>query len=559
LRANGIGDGDMIADTVKLVIWDLDDTFWRGTLAEGDIEPIPANIERVTELAARGIVSAICSKNDFEQAKARLTALGVYEYFVFPSIGFSPKGHAVTEIVEGTGLRAQNTLFIDDNPLNRAEVKHFNPDIMVGDPAGLLETLLDHPHLAGKPDPDLTRLKQYRSLQRKFEERKITALSNEEFLRASNIRVTIDYDIGKNFERIVELLNRTNQLNYTKQRLHSDADIAAFRALLESFGAYAGCVFAADTYGDYGLIGFFLVQRRAGERKLVHFVFSCRTMHMGIEQYVYELIEKPDLTVVEPVAYGLRSHAAIDWINSEAETADGAENSAAGNGRLVLLGGCDLLQVASYCSTNRLEFVNTIVDGVKVRYDDPGFVLSDRRSIRDCAALRAAPFWTYEDAVRFDAGVAAADIVLVSLWMAMLGKYFRTAGGVVIRMGRVVRMGIKQTNPEWLSGLEQMSYDEAARLDLVAASLDAIADRSGAGCRIIVLSQPVRGFSRESRLSGALAFNKVCADGCARRPGKMRYVDLDLTIPAEAVIDGAHFSRAGYHALAREILARAAV
>ncbi len=62
---------------VKLVIWDLDETFWKGTLAEEGITPIARNGEIVRELSRRGIINSISSKNDPEQAKARLVELGV--------------------------------------------------------------------------------------------------------------------------------------------------------------------------------------------------------------------------------------------------------------------------------------------------------------------------------------------------------------------------------------------------------------------------------------------------------------------------------------------------
>ena len=51
----------ILYDKIKLIVWDLDDTFWKGTLSEEHIEPIASNIELVKILAQRGIVSAICS------------------------------------------------------------------------------------------------------------------------------------------------------------------------------------------------------------------------------------------------------------------------------------------------------------------------------------------------------------------------------------------------------------------------------------------------------------------------------------------------------------------
>src|SRR5947207_2533847 len=92
---------EMLENKVKLLIWDLDDTFWSGTLTEGGITPIPRNGELVVELSKRGIINSICSKNDHDAAKAKLIELGVWDYFVFPTISFSPKGQAVAEMIEG--------------------------------------------------------------------------------------------------------------------------------------------------------------------------------------------------------------------------------------------------------------------------------------------------------------------------------------------------------------------------------------------------------------------------------------------------------------------------
>ena len=58
-----------INDNVKMVIWDLDDTFWEGTLAEGTINFIEKNGSLVKGLAERGIISSIVSKNNYNAAK----------------------------------------------------------------------------------------------------------------------------------------------------------------------------------------------------------------------------------------------------------------------------------------------------------------------------------------------------------------------------------------------------------------------------------------------------------------------------------------------------------
>ncbi len=64
-----VSNSDRSVEPVKLIIWDLDETFWSGTLSEEGISPIVSNIELIKDLSARGIINSICSKNNFDQAK----------------------------------------------------------------------------------------------------------------------------------------------------------------------------------------------------------------------------------------------------------------------------------------------------------------------------------------------------------------------------------------------------------------------------------------------------------------------------------------------------------
>lgn len=82
----------------KLIIWDLDDTFWKGTLSEGGVEFLPEMINFIEELTLKGIMNSICSKNDFESVKNEFINKGfkrVWDLFVFPSINWLPKGERV--------------------------------------------------------------------------------------------------------------------------------------------------------------------------------------------------------------------------------------------------------------------------------------------------------------------------------------------------------------------------------------------------------------------------------------------------------------------------------
>ena len=151
---------------VKLVIWDLDETFWKGTLSEGEVsEP---KVELIKKLTQYGIINSICSKNDLAQAKAKLKGLQIWDYFVFPVINWNPKGESVKGIIKDCQLRAPNVVFIDDNATNRGEVEFYNPEIMTFENPEAFENEMDWSQY--KEDDNGKRLEQYRLLEKKVAE-----------------------------------------------------------------------------------------------------------------------------------------------------------------------------------------------------------------------------------------------------------------------------------------------------------------------------------------------------------------------------------------------------
>ena len=154
------------AEKIRLVIWDLDETFWDGTLTEGGMRYRRDIHDIVVELAQRGVVSSICSKNDMATVREILEREGIWEYFVFPSINWDAKGPRLAALVETAQLRAPTVLFIDDNPMNRGEAQHYVPGIQVADET-IIPQLLESGTLASKEDRALTRLNQYKLLERR--------------------------------------------------------------------------------------------------------------------------------------------------------------------------------------------------------------------------------------------------------------------------------------------------------------------------------------------------------------------------------------------------------
>lgn len=192
------------AENIRLVIWDLDETFWDGTLTEGGITYRDDHHQLVIDLAKRGIMSAICSKNDFAPIQGLLEEKGLWDYFIFPSIDWSPKGPRIKAMLETIGLRVASTLFIDDNPMNLAQAEHANPGLNCALPE-VIQHLRESPAFKGKDDSALSRLAQYKVSEKKTEAAKVTGGDTAAFLRQSNVKVFIEYDVEAHLDRAVEL------------------------------------------------------------------------------------------------------------------------------------------------------------------------------------------------------------------------------------------------------------------------------------------------------------------------------------------------------------------
>lgn len=348
-------------EKIKLIIWDMDETFWSGTLSEESVCLSDENKDLIVNLTDIGIVNSICSKNYENQVVDELNKYNLTDYFVFKSVNWEPKGSRVKQLIENMQLRAANVLFIDDNPSNLEEVKYFCPEIMLAGPE-IISDLIKWTNNQEKKDIAHKRLKQYKVLEEKNVQKKNFA-SNEDFLFSSNIKLEIKYDCINVAKRIQELVMRSNQLNFTKKRDSLDELVS----LLNDDSYNNGYVTVKDNFGDYGLVGFFSVK----DNECVHFLFSCRTLGMGIEQYVYNFLGRPKLKIEGEVISDLSSEKLPDWINQNAkgQNIDGFEIENAQKHTVLIKGPCDLYQIFPFIGKSDCidtEFTYVLKNGATV-------------------------------------------------------------------------------------------------------------------------------------------------------------------------------------------------
>ena len=326
----------------KLIIWDLDETLWSGTLSEGGVEFKPEVLSFIEELVTKGIMNSICSKNEgTDRVKEEFLNRGYQKFwdlFVFPSINWLPKGERVKSIIKGMNLRAENVIFIDDNSSNIGEVKFYSPNIMTAT-VEQIPKMMEELYLVNDYDFEHTRLKQYKILETKALAQK--EISNEEFLRESDIRICFKNDCLENIDRIKKLISRTNQLNFTKFRDENIED-----TIKNTDSSY---IIAEDKYGNYGICGFYSLDKK--NNKLVHFLFSCRIMNMGIEQFVYSYLESPELEIRGEVASKLEGKP--DWIRVEEDLRiEDSKPKEKNNINILFKGPCDLYSSLSYINAD---------------------------------------------------------------------------------------------------------------------------------------------------------------------------------------------------------------
>jgi len=543
----------VLKNAVKLVVWDLDDTFWKGTLSEGPVTPVTENIELLKRLAARGIISSICSKNDREAVINELQKLGVWDYFVLPRISFQPKGSSIAALVEALQLRPANVVFIDDNPSVLAEAAFNCPGLMCLERPCQLAAQLGSEHLQGSADPELTRLAQYRLLANRYDEVQTSGLSNEDFLRQSDIRIDIDDSVEPHIDRVIELVNRSNQLNYTKVRIESEQEKQAFLADLKAFGFNAGIVRLSDKYADYGIVGFFMTLATLREYKLVHFVFSCRVMNMGVEQYVYDYLNRPSVAISDPVANPIMNHPAVDWITvgSRGEAVNRLKQF-----KLVLIGGCELLQLSTYCSMESVEFTNRDMRGLIKRLDDPFFILDDPERVRQSEIRPLIPAFNADEMIELQNAVRGADAVVLSFYRMMEFNYFRGRDGLTVRLDEdAVKAILASDLAIWfVRNFNFVEFSHDQRQDLVRQSLKRLAGMAKPGARIIVMLENVRKLENnpdERYLRGL--YNELITQQC-ERIDNLTYLDVNTATSIDWLWDdGFHMHRQGYYELAQSV------
>lgn len=268
---------------VKVVVWDLDETLWHGTLAESGpdgVEPRPEAVALVRALDERGVLQSIASKNDAAEAQVALQRFGLADYFLHPQVGWGPKSDSLRRLAALLDLGLDSFVFIDDQAFERGEVQAACPEVRTA-------THEDVGSLIGHAWFDLPVTAESRGRRAMYQAEGLRRQTFESsgsdylaFLRGCGITLDARALASPDVERVYELSQRTNQLNFNGTKFSRDQVEA-----LVGGDKLALTVRVSDRFGDYGLVGFAVADPVTGV--VEDFFMSCRVQRKRVEHAVF--------------------------------------------------------------------------------------------------------------------------------------------------------------------------------------------------------------------------------------------------------------------------------
>jgi len=268
------------ATKIKCVVWDLDNTVWDGILIENGIKNLKLKRqlkEILQTIENKGIINSIATKNNEKEAIEALNHFGLKDFFLYPQISWEPKSISLQNIANELNINLNSILFIDDSDFERSEVSSVLPQVKVIDALEYLNTL-DMKELDVPITEESKKRKEFylNEVNRKKESKDFGG-KYFDFLKKCEIKLKLQTLQPSNFERVYELTQRTNQMNFSGNRyqktdlekIYKDQDLDTY------------VMDCSDTYGEYGIVGFGVVKK--SENRLVDLMFSCRIQSKRVE------------------------------------------------------------------------------------------------------------------------------------------------------------------------------------------------------------------------------------------------------------------------------------
>jgi len=287
----------------KVLVLDLDNTLWGGVIGDDGLSGLRIgqgdgvgeaflSVQRAAlDLHDRGVLLAVCSKNDEAVARApfRDHAEMVLRETHFAAFlaNWSDKASNLETITRILGLGLDSLVLLDDNPAERHQVREALPMVAVpelpDDPALYPRTLLAAGYFeaAAFSADDRQRTAQYRANAARSE---LLGASRDlaGYLRSLEMVATVAPFDAQVRPRVTQLINKTNQFNLTGRRC-TEAEVEAMEG---DPGTFTLCVRLADRFGDNGLISALAGRRTPDAWDIDIWVMSCRVLGREVERFV---------------------------------------------------------------------------------------------------------------------------------------------------------------------------------------------------------------------------------------------------------------------------------
>ena len=301
----------------KALVIDLDNTIWGGIVGEDGLDGIklgaeyPANayleVQRaILDLHRRGIILAICSKNNSEDAlevfRRHDAMLLRLDHFAATRINWKSKAENIRELATELNIGIDALAFLDDNPLEREEVRMLLPEVHVIDlPAGPAHFAAA---LRGTPVFERLALSQedrdrgtYYLAEQQRSRLQSSGVALDDYYRSLAMEVEISAVTERTLVRVAQLMRKTNQFNLTTRR-YSEQEIAIKAA---DVAWRVDTLTASDRFGDYGLVGVAITSRNGEVCEIDSFLLSCRVIGRSVETALLSYIAR------EAAAGGMRT------------------------------------------------------------------------------------------------------------------------------------------------------------------------------------------------------------------------------------------------------------
>ena len=288
----------------KCLILDLDNTCWGGVIGDDGLNGIDIGLETavsesfsffqkyVKELKQRGVILAVCSKNDFQNAKEGFehpdSILKFDDFSSFKS-NWTAKHYNILDIAQEINIGTDSLVFIDDNPVERDLVCSQIPSVSVPNIGSDVINFIDYIDRGGFFEAtsllidDINRNKYYKENVKRNEDQS-TFESYEDFLISLKMTAHIQTFSAVYLERITQLTNKTNQFNLTSKRYNA-AEIKAILASDMYIKIYGRLT---DKYGDNGLISILIGKIKDNKCHIDLWLMSCRVLKRNVEFALFD-------------------------------------------------------------------------------------------------------------------------------------------------------------------------------------------------------------------------------------------------------------------------------